>query len=177
MEEGIKDMALATSQILPKQEDDRDRESGDRFVKFVLSEEVNGVVLLEGLLGVIKVAIEDILPVPQVPEFFLGITNWQGEAIWIVDLANLVGGTHWCQREKVANTGIAMLVQVRDRTAGLLIEGVSAIEQYDRQAKLPISTLMLPERLRSFLQGYFLDSQNKPLMWFDLNAAIAVLQR
>ncbi|MGV0106368.1 chemotaxis protein CheW [Nostoc sp. DSM 114160] len=150
--------------------------NNQRFLRFPLNGKVNGLLPLADLRGVIQVALTEILPVPQVAEFLLGIMNWRGEAIWILDLAGLLGATHWCRRESVRNSGMAMLVQVQNQTVGLLVEQVNTIEVYDPQERLAISTSMLPARLGSFLQGYFVDSQGSPLMLIDTHVVIQALQ-
>ncbi|MDF5707262.1 MAG: chemotaxis protein CheW [Nostoc sp. S4] len=150
--------------------------NNQRFLRFPLNGKVNGLLPLADLRGVIQVALTEILPVPQVAEFLLGIMNWRGEAIWILDLAGLLGATHWCRRENVCNSGMAMLVQVQNQTVGLLVEQVNTIEVYDPQERLAISASMLPARLGSFLQGYFVDSQGGPLMLLDTPVVIQALQ-
>ncbi|MBX9258035.1 chemotaxis protein CheW [Desmonostoc muscorum CCALA 125] len=150
--------------------------NNQRFLRFPLNGKVNGLLPLADLRGVIQVALTEILPVPQVAEFLLGIMNWRGEAIWILDLAALLGATHWCRREGVRNSGMAMLIQVQNQTVGLLVEQVNTIEVHDPQERLAISTSMLPTRLGSFLQGYFVDSQGSPLMLLDTQVVIQALQ-
>ncbi|MCF2147729.1 chemotaxis protein CheW [Desmonostoc muscorum LEGE 12446] len=150
--------------------------NNQRFLRFPLNGKVNGLLPLADLRGVIQVALTEILPVPQVAEFLLGIMNWRGEAIWILDLAALLGATHWCRREGVRNSGMAMLVQVQNQTVGLLVEQVNTIEVYDPQERLAVSASMLPARLGSFLQGYFVDSQGSPLMLIDTHVVIQALQ-
>ncbi|MEH1887618.1 chemotaxis protein CheW [Nostoc sp.] len=149
--------------------------NNQRFLRFPLNGKVNGLLPLADLRGVIQVALTEILPVPQVAEFLLGIMNWRGEAIWILDLAALLGATHWCRQEGVRNSGMAMLVQVQNQTVGLLVEQVNTIEVHDPQERLEISTSMLPGRLGSFLQGYFVDSQGSPLMLLDTQVVIQAL--
>ncbi|MDZ8034178.1 MAG: chemotaxis protein CheW [Nostoc sp. DedQUE08] len=150
--------------------------NNQRFLRFPLNGKVNGLLPLADLRGVIQVALTEILPVPQVAEFLLGIMNWRGEAIWILDLASLLGATHWCRRESVRSSGMAMLVQVQNQTVGLLVEQVNSIEVYDPQERLAVSASMLPARLGSFLQGYFVDSQGSPLMLIDTHVVIQALQ-
>ncbi|MBD2451529.1 chemotaxis protein CheW [Nostoc sp. FACHB-152] len=150
--------------------------NNQRFLRFPLNGRVNGLLPLADLRGVIQVTLTEVLPVPQVAEFLLGIMNWRGEALWIIDLAALLGATHWCRRENVRNSGMAMLVQVQNQTVGLLVEQVNTIEVYDSQERLAISASMLPTRLKSFLQGYFMDAQGSPLMLVDTHAVIQALQ-
>ena len=147
-----------------------------RFLRFPLNTEINGLLPLADLRGLINVTLTEILPVPQVGEFLLGIMNWRGEAIWILDLAGLLGAMHWCRREAVPASGMAILIQVENQTVGLLVEQVSTIETYDPEERLSVSESMLPAQLQSFLQGYFVDLQGRPLMLLDTHAVIQALK-
>ena len=173
MNESFSSLLQTKNQLLQLKEEQKE---GDRFLKFPLSPEVNGLISLADLQGVINVTLKDILPVPEVKHFFLGIINCQGEAIWILDLANLLGATQWYQRKPPLDSGIGMLVRVESYTIGLLVEQANTIENYNLQELLPVSEEMLPNQMRTFLQGYFLDSQGKPRMLLDLNATIAFAQ-
>ncbi len=162
----------------------RQQKEGERFLRFSLQPGVNGLIPLADLQGTIEVAIQDILPVPQVTEFWLGIVNWQGEAIWIVDLAGLLGASHWCQKDPLTVSGMAILIKVEDHTIGLLVEQVKSIETYDRKLCLPITDINSADRLRSrrdprsgsLLTGYFLDEHGEPSMLLDITSLRSILQ-
>ncbi|RMF23522.1 MAG: chemotaxis protein CheW [Cyanobacteria bacterium J083] len=158
--------SLIDAQLLPFS-NEQYRE-GVRFLSFPLTAEVDGLIPLADLQGVIKVAVGDISPVPHVNEFWLGIINSQGEAAWILDLAGLLGMTHWCRRPFVAQRGMAMLVEVNNLTLGLLVEQVKAIKNYPPESCLSISPGMFPPRLRNFLQGYFLDKEARTSILLDV---------
>jgi positive phototaxis protein PixI len=151
------------------------QQEGQRFLKFPLSGEVNALLPLGELQGVISISLKDILPVPQVAESLLGIVNWQGKAAWILDLANLFGATHWCRQKPIADSGMAMLVQVKNETVGLLVKQVSTIETYDPEECLPVSETLFSEKARSLLQGYFLDTDGKAWILLDLQAIVKTL--
>ena len=154
---------------------DGQQQEGQRFLRFSLTAEVDGLLLLADLQEVINLDLKNILPVPKVAKSMLGIINWRGKATWIVDLANLWGACHWCQREPIPDAGKAILVQCKDETIGLLIEQVKNIEIYDPQQCLPISEGMFSEELRSLAQGYSLDSQGKTWIVLDIHAIMQAI--
>ena len=154
----------------------RQQKEGERFLQFSLQSGINGLIPLSDLQGTIEVALQDILPVPQVAEFWLGIVNWQGEAIWIIDLAGLLGANHWCRQDPVTISGMAILMEVEQHTIGLLVEEVKSIETYQPQLCLPVAEVNCSERLRSLLKGYFLDEHGEPSMLLDINSLISILQ-
>ncbi|MDJ0743903.1 MAG: chemotaxis protein CheW [Xenococcaceae cyanobacterium MO_167.B27] len=151
-------------------------QDGERFLSFALNPEVDGLLALKDLRGVIKVSVTEILPIPEVEEFFLGVINCQGEAAWILDLPGLLGSTHWCRRQPVKPSGMGMLIVVQNQTIGLLVEQVKGIEIHDLESCLPATSGMFPDRLRIFLKGYFLDRQDQPSILLDLEVIIQALR-
>jgi len=168
-------MKQGALEIQALSKDRQQQPDSQRFLKFPLSKRVNGLLPLTQLQGVVNVAIKNILPVPQVSEYLLGIMNWRGEAIWILDLARILGAKHWYRKEIISNSGTAMLFELEEQTVGLLVERVSTIETYDLEQQLKPAS-MLPERLRPFLLGYFIDSTGSPLILLDINGVIAILK-
>lgn len=147
---------------------DSQQQEGQRFLRFSLDAEVDGLLPLAELQEVIDLSLKNILPVPQVTKSMLGIINWRGKATWIVDLASLWGACHWCQRDPIPDRGMAILVSWKDETIGLLIEQVKTIEIYNPQKCQPISEGMFSEALRSLARGYSVDSQGKTWIVLDI---------
>jgi positive phototaxis protein PixI len=162
----LKSALAFTNQMLQFQE--LGEIEGERYLSFSLDRGINSLIPLADLQGVIELSFQDILPVPQMHESLLGVINWRGKATWILDIAGLVGATHWCRREPIIPAGMGMLVQIQQETVGFLIEQIGTIEIYKPQDCLPITAGMFGERLRPYLQGYFLDSRQNPKVVLNL---------
>ena len=108
-------------------------EEGEKFLRFPLNSTTDGLIPLGELQEVCPLAVPTILPVPEVPRFLLGIINWRGKATWIVDLGSLWGAPHWCQREPIAEAGMALLLPWKEETIGLLIEEIKTVEIFNPQ--------------------------------------------
>lgn len=161
--------------ILPIQFQNSQLASGERFLKFPLNPQVNSLLSLSDLRGTIEVRLTEILPIPHVSESWLGIVNWRGEAVWILDLANFLGEAHWCRQATINNQAMAILIQLKTQTVGLLVRHVHTIESYERAKLLPIAESMFPPQQHQFFQGYFLDPDGQALMLLDLANLIAAL--
>ncbi|MEM8604671.1 MAG: chemotaxis protein CheW [Cyanobacteria bacterium P01_H01_bin.121] len=155
---------------------DARQQEGQRFLRFPLWADLQGVIPLASLQGVTTVQLREILPVPHVASHLLGFINWRGEATWIVDLASVVGGTAWWQRQPIPATGTGLLVQVEAQPIGLLVERIETVEIYDPKQRLPLTVSMLPELTSRFLNGYFLDSTSQMRMQLDLDAVVQALR-
>lgn len=64
---------------------------GQRFLRFQLCPESTALLGVEDVVTVVPVAIANILPVPHMPDFVLGLYNWRGEMLWLIDLGSQVG--------------------------------------------------------------------------------------
>ncbi len=142
-------------------------ENGQKFLQFPLNATTDGLLTLGELQEVYPLALQTILPVPEVAQCLLGIINWRGKATWIVDLGSLWGASHWCQREPIADSGMALLVPWKEETIGLLIEQINTVEIFNPHQSLPISDGMFSQELFSLAQGYFLNPEGKT--WLVLN--------
>ena len=164
---------LALNQTFPQLQNLQD-EDGQRFLRFSLNQEVNGLLPLGDLQEVVNINLKNILPVPEIPQSILGIINWRGRATWILDLSNLGGGSPWFRREPIPQNGMAMLVHWKEETIGLLVEQIKTIEIYNPENCLPISPGMFSEELSSLAKGYSVDSQGKTQILLELDS---ILQR
>lgn len=149
--------------------------SGERFLEFPLNSQLNSLLSLSDLQGTININIKEILPVPNVAEFWLGIVNWRGEAIWILDLAGFLGDVHWCRQDNISPQGMGILVQIETQSIGLLVKRVNTIESYRKEELLPIMESMIPKEQQKFFQGYFLDSEGKPVMLLNIPNLVQAL--
>ena len=115
------------------------------------------------------------MPIPHVTESWLGIVNWRGEAIWILDLAGFLGEEHWCRKATIDNQAMAILIQLKTQTVGLLVRQVHTIESYERSELLPIPESMLHLQQQKFCQGYFLDPDGQALMLINFSNLLTAL--
>jgi positive phototaxis protein PixI len=142
-----------------------------RFLGFTIGDSLNALIPLENLQATIKIALSEVLPVPQVNESLLGIINYGGKATWVVDLAHLMGGAAHTHTSEIS-TKMGMLFQVQNETVALSIDRVGTIETYDLQQCLSIGETMFTDRIRSFLSGYFIDADRQSRVVIDLQQVI-----
>ncbi len=147
-------------------------ETGQRFLGFTIGDSLNALIPLEDLQATIKISLSEILPVPRMKDSLLGIINYRGKATWVLDLAHLMGASHYSVQSPELATGMGLLFEVQNETVALLIQKVSTIETYDLQHCLPIGDGMFTDRMRSFLAGYFMDTQQQPWVLIDLPRTI-----
>ena len=142
-----------------------------RFLGFTIGDSLNALIPLVNLQATIKISLAEILSVPQMNESLLGIINYGGKATWVLDLAHLMGGSGYILKPE-ATTGMGMLFQVQNETVALLIDRVGTIETYDLHQCLPMGESMFTDRIRSFLSGYFIDTDQQSRVVIDLRQIV-----
>ncbi len=156
-----------TSQTKENSESNR-----ERFLRFSLNSQIDCLLFLGELKGVININLSKILPVPKVEEYWLGIINWRGEAVWILDLAKLLGAKKWYEGEKPPLSAVAILTSKGDRHFGMLVKQTNTIESYNLDRLLPMSSSRIDPEISPFLRGYFLDDRKQPLMTIDIESIL-----
>ena len=135
-------------------------EEGEKFLRFHLGAEGIALLPLNVIKQVMQVSVAEILPVPQMPGCVLGIYNWRGEMLWLVDIGQLLGFPPLSSAENV----MAIAIQIEDKVLGLVVRQINDIERHHLdQINLPAIGLFAPE-LMPYLQGYFIGANQEVLM-------------
>lgn len=128
-------------------------ENQQRLLRFPLGLEDSALLPLEQITEIFRVNVADILPVPEMPNQILGICNWRGEMLWLIDLNHLVGCPPLFRQDPVLVPPMVMVVQVKGQSLGLVVPQVNDIELHDLQQLQPPSVGLFPPKLLPFVLG------------------------
>ncbi|NMG10867.1 chemotaxis protein CheW [Brasilonema sp. UFV-L1] len=120
-----------------------------KLLRFPLGLEDSVLLPLEQIAEIIKVNLGEILPVPEMPSCILGICNWRGQMLWLVDLNYLVGYPMLTS----GVTPIAIIIMVNEQAMGLVVPQVDDIELHDLQQLQKASPGLFPPKLLPFVLG------------------------
>ena len=150
-----------------------------RFLRFQLGGEDMALLPTEGVLQVVQIKMEDILPVPQMPACVMGVYNWRGDMLWLVDFQHLVGLQPLLSESVSLTNCMTVVVKLNNKLMGLVVDKVEDIEERDRNQMQPLAAGLFSSELVEFLQGYFVTKDNKMLMVFEGETLVntSVLQR
>lgn len=127
-------------------------ESLQRFLRFRLHSGKTALLPLEGVKEVIAVPPSLVLPVPQMPEAVLGVYNYRGQILWLVDLEQRIG--IYGSRETKPQLLNVVTVEVDHKPLGLVVFQIDDIEIYPADQIQTVSTDLFPIRMMPFLCGY-----------------------
>ena len=162
--------------------------SAQQFLRFHLVPDTTAILPVQQITEVLTMAVSAVLPIPHMPAWVMGVYNWRGEILWMVDLGHLVGLTPLYQQANSRSTYTTIVIhssqqvpgrqpagspQTGSKTLGLLVNRVEDIEWCNPDLiQLPPQSAV-PDKLVPFLRGYWLKSNGELLMVLDGKSIIA----
>jgi positive phototaxis protein PixI len=134
---------------------------------------------------VLKIPAGQITPIPHLPAWVMGVYNWRGDVLWMVDLGHLLGLTPWYQQSVSLSICTAMVLHPAGKTTsgsdrqvmGLAVTQVQDIEWCDPACiQVPPPTAVQSE-LTPFLRGYWLKPNGEMLSCLDGNVILSAMPK
>jgi len=151
------DPTMSVSSFDPLPLDYQREDSHQKFLHFSLKCEENALLALKHITEVVRLKAEEILPVPDVSDCVLGITNWRGEMLWLVDLGQLAGDPPLFARVQGNKLLPVIVVQAKGQSLGFAVQSIGDIELKDPIQIQPVASGLFPPNLLPLLSGYLPD--------------------
>lgn len=148
-------------------------ETQEKFLSFNLGVRDTAVISLQHITEVLQVALPEICSVPQMPSSVLGIYNWRGEMLWLVDLEAMLGYPPISQSPNLLSRMMGIVLENKGKYLGLLVRQFIDIEWLDIKQMKPATVELFYPKISPFLQGYFINDSEE--MIFNLDA-ITIIQ-
>jgi positive phototaxis protein PixI len=119
------------------------------FLSFAVSAQVSGLLPALQLLEILAVSIDEIVPIAGMPAAVMGVCNWRGEVLWLLDFSLQL------QTERLGERGLRqpqyniMIAQSRQGPIGIVVESVGQIQWLDPHTIYPAPSA------QPGLQGYW----------------------
>lgn len=152
---------------------------GEQFLRLYLDGETGALLPISQLTEVLNISCSQVMPIPHMHPWIMGVYNWRGEILWLVDLAHLVGITPMYQQALTsANYTVVVLEGAEEedsmenerKAVGLVINQVGNIETCNPDLIKDISSASIDSKLEAFLRGYWCKSDYEMLAVFQLDA-------
>lgn len=158
-----------------------------QFLRFHLMPNTTALLPIQQLTEVLTISTDQIVPISHMPPWVMGVYNWRGEILWIIDMGHLVGLTPWHQQKNNASAYTTMVLQAHPNQAkttssqhlilGLVVSHVEDIEWCNPDLiQSPPSSAVTPE-LVPFLRGYWLTPNSDILAVMDGAALMAAMPK
>ena len=157
-----------------------------QFLKFHLHPHTKLMLPIKQITEVLKIQFGQIVPIPQMPSWVMGVYNWRGDILWMVDLGNLIGFPAWHQNENNSSNQTAIVLSPNKENnrshvepnidLGLVVARVEDIELCDvAKIQSPPSSMLTPQ-LEPFLRGYWL-KEDEMVLVLDGKAIISAMPK
>lgn len=162
-------------------------EGREQFLRLRIASEMRGLLSIRNLSEVLTVRSHQIVPIPHMRPWVMGVYNWRGEILWMVDLGHLFGLTPWYQQAKSLSSFTAVVLhgrfpnasspQMNDRSIGLVVHQAEDIEWLNPNLiQDPHPSAVKPE-MATFLKGYWLTGEEDMLAVLDGDAILATVSQ
>lgn len=150
-------------------------------LKFQLYPDTSVMLPIEQITEVLKFQLVQIMPIPQMPSWVMGVYNWRGDILWMIDLGRLIGLDSWYQyqHDRASSTAIVLTPNRQARQPkihlGLVVARVDDLENLKPQEIQAAVDSPSNSRLNSFLQGYWLKPGGEMVLALDGKAIAAAM--
>lgn len=153
-----------------------------KFLRFHFSPENTALLPLSTIKEVLNISISKIHPVPHMAECLLGIYDYRGEILWLVDLGKQLGLTPSIDSlnfnsnsflfptfiETAIDSGFTdtltvIVIQEQEKYLGLVVPKVIDIEMHDVREIQSANDNLFSTEILPFLQGYLIYSSSPVL--------------
>lgn len=156
--------------------------ASQQFLRVHLIPDTTALLPVLQMTEVLNIPIAQILPIPHMPAWVMGVYNWRGEILWMVDLGHLLGLTPLYQQAKSCLNHTAIVIhggqQAVSKTTGKKLLGLVVNRVEDMELCNPDSIQSPPQstvasELVLFLRGYWLKSNGEILAVLDGKSIIS----
>ncbi len=156
-----------------------------QFLRFTLIPDTEIMLSLEQITEVLSIGNGQIVPIPHMPSWIMGVYNWRGEILWMIDLGQLVGLTPIYQQHINTGNYQALVLQIRGKDVsrnagkgqvlGLVVSRVEDIEWCNPEEIVSPPTSAVTPALAPFLRGYWMKSNGDLIITLDGEAILAAM--
>ena len=141
-----------------------------QFLRFQLQPELTAVIEIALVTELVNLPSDRIVPMPHLPPAVMGVYNWRGEILWVVDLAVLLGARSSMSQHRNLQPTIILTSEVegedrQPKTVGFVVEAIAEIEWFDPLAA--VGTTDIDPKFSSWASGVLVTATGEQLLKLD----------
>jgi positive phototaxis protein PixI len=182
---------FSQSNLLVSRTNIAQKKEEEQFLRFHQSPGHQVMLPVKQITEVLKIDVGQIIPIPQMPPWVMGVYNWRGDILWMLDLGHLIGFDSWYQREINTSSYTAIVLAPNKKkqdpknqdkgsenlSLGLIITRVEDIEWCDTETIQSPPASAVTSTLAPFLRGYWLKQNGEMILALDGQAILAAMPR
>ncbi|MBE9029286.1 chemotaxis protein CheW [filamentous cyanobacterium LEGE 11480] len=113
-----------TTSLSPPSTSERLREESHRYLSVYLPANRQAILPTDSLIEVLTFTPSQIISIPDTPSQVMGVCNWRGEVLWLVDAGHFFDATpSFCETNYQTKFNVVVLKR-QNRALGLVVERV-----------------------------------------------------
>jgi positive phototaxis protein PixI len=147
-----------------------------QYLRFQLTTGVSGMLPTQQLTEILNLSLGQVVPTPDSLPSVMGVYNWRGEVLWVLDLS------YWLGFEPLYTEGFGkgrlhvMIIHHQGHHLGLAVKSVEQMIWCDSQALRPAAHLQAMPILTRCLRGYWSTPTGEVVFALDGGIVIESLQ-
>jgi positive phototaxis protein PixI len=127
------------------------RTTYQQFLRFQLQPNLMALIEIELVTELVNILVDRVVPMPHLPPAVMGVYNWRGEILWIVDLAVLLGGGGSPRRYRSLQPTMILSIDLngedrQQKTIGFVVDEIAELELCDLDLiESPLPANIYPE--------------------------------
>lgn len=161
--------------------------SGESFLQVYVTADLPVLISVQHLTEILTIPTSQIAPMFQMPPWVMGVHNWRGDVLWMVDLNHFLGLTPWYQQAEYAQKHTAVVLKSppeegstieEDAVLGLVVHHVDDMVFCEPDSICSTSDpLERASEIKPFLQGYWQQSSDERYPILDSVAIIRAMPK
>ncbi|WP_088892314.1 chemotaxis protein CheW [Leptolyngbya ohadii] len=94
-------------------------------LQFILDRSLPVLLPAPSVVEILTVSVGQIVPIFQLPPWVMGVYNWRGEVLWMVDLNHLLGLTPWYEQEDYGSQHTVIVLRENSEAKEKAIVGLA----------------------------------------------------
>ncbi|MBD2257758.1 chemotaxis protein CheW [Pseudanabaena sp. FACHB-2040] len=137
--------------------------SEEQFLQIYLDGDLSFLLPVKTLVEIIKISIDQVVPMFQMAPWVMGVYNCRGEVLWMMDLNHFLGLPPWYEQDNSMTKHTAVVIKAprsaekwaKDNrpTLGLIVNRVEGMVSSPSEAIQPLPTGFAEPGLMPFLSG------------------------
>jgi positive phototaxis protein PixI len=150
----------------------------EQFLSFSLPSNL-AILPTQNLTEVLTLSAQQIVPIPDLDPSIVGVCNWRGEVLWLVDLQVVLNGEPLPPLQ--GSHYSAIILNHNGQTLGLLVSQVTQMVWCDPIEIQSLPRTQQPSQTRSqtspLIQGYWISPQSDTFLVLNAAEIFANFQR
>lgn len=149
-----------------------EQEQAQHFLSLRMPNDVQALLATQNLVEVFNLTSGQIVPIPDMLSSMMGICNWRGEILWLVDLGCLLGLEPLFAQEYYQSSFNVIVVRHQGESLGLVVSQVGQMLLIEVSQIQSISAASVTSEMAFALKGYWVNKSGKMMLILDGQAIV-----